>query len=525
MQNGTLSAKGSPAAPEELIDAKTRLFILAAALLALFLGALDALVMAAAMPSLVADLGGLHLYSWVYSVYLLSRAVALPVFGKLADLYKTKTLFVISIGIFVLSSITAGLSTTMLHLIVSRVFQGIGAGGNFALVYIVLADVSAPENRGRTLAMGSVVWGISSVLGPTLGGFIVSYFSWRWIFFINVPLGALSLAGIVLFLMEIRPKKSRISIDFAGITLLTVAILSLLSAFLFGGRDYAWTSPQIIGLLVLAAASSVAFYRVEKRAADPILAMAFFADRGFSAGNGAVFLSSFAIFALFAYAPLFVQGALGENPMQVGMAMLALSLGWSLGSLTLGHIVHRFGQKPAAASRALMLIAGSVWTLVFSTTTSMVECFLVFSLAGLGMGFVTLSTLMAVQNSLDITDLGVATASHQFARTLGGTIGVGVCGGFLTTRLSKEMNSVLDATAPGQLDPAIARRIGENIENVFQSELLGQLPPDILHLLQEAVAAGVSPVFWTVSAASVACLLVCLLLPPKDADHGKPSHL
>ncbi len=308
----------STATPEELIDPKTRVFILAAALLALFLGALDALVMSAAMPSVVADLGGLPLYSWVYSAYFLSRAVALPVFGKLADLYKTKTLFVISIGIFVLASIAAGLSTNMPFLIVSRVFQGIGAGGNFALVYIVLADVSSPENRGRTLALGSVIWGIASVLGPTMGGFSGTYFSWRWIFFINVPLGLFSLSGIIFFLVEIRPKKSSVSIDYAGIVFLTVAILSLLSAFLFGGRTYSWTSPHIIGLFILTAASIVAFYFSEKRAADPILALEFFANRGFSAGNGAVFLSSFAIFALFAYAPLFIQGALGENPMQVG---------------------------------------------------------------------------------------------------------------------------------------------------------------------------------------------------------------
>jgi len=172
--------------PDSLLSSKSRFYVLSAALMALFLGAMDALVMSAAMPTIVADLGGLHLFSWVYSVYFLSRAVSLPVFGKLADLFKTKTLFIVSIGIFLISSIMAGLSQNMTFLIIFRVFQGIGAGGNFALVYIVLADISPPENRGKILSLASSIWGIASVLGPTLGGFIVTYFSWRWIFFTEV---------------------------------------------------------------------------------------------------------------------------------------------------------------------------------------------------------------------------------------------------------------------------------------------------------------------------------------------------
>ena len=304
MPDAAETAQPARPAPEELIDSKTRFFILAAALLALFLGALDALIMSAAMPSIVADLGGLPLYSWVYSAYFLARAVALPVFGKLADLYATRTLFVISIGIFVLSSITAGWAASMPILIASRVFQGIGAGGNFALVYIVLADVSSPENRGRTLALGSVVWGISSVLGPTMGGVIVTYFSWRWIFFINVPLGILSLAGIVVCLREIRPKKDRVSIDYAGIVFLTVAIVSLLSAFLFGGRTYSWASPHIVGLLLTSAGATAAFYFAEKRAADPILALEFFTSRGFNAGNGFLLMGPLERWARLPYSSL-----------------------------------------------------------------------------------------------------------------------------------------------------------------------------------------------------------------------------
>ena len=468
--------------------------------------------MSAAMPSIVADLGGLHLYSWVYSAYLLPRAVSLPVFGKLADLYKTRTLFILSILIFLISSIAAGFSPNMTFLVVARVFQGIGAGGNFALVYIVLADIASPENRGKTLALGSFVWGISSVLGPTMGGVIVTYFSWRWIFFINVPLGLFSLLGIGLYLVEFREKRKDVSIDYAGIVTLTLTILALLIAFLLGGRDYAWSSPQIMALFVLTAIAGMAFYHIEKRAKDPILSMQFFQKRGFSAGNASAFFSSFAIFSLFAYAPIFIQGALGKSPLMVGMAMLALSLGWSVSSIALGPVIHRVGEKRSAVAGALFMIAGCALTLGFNTNTSMQASFIAFFLVGVGMGFVTLATLMIVQNSLDIADLGVATTSHQFARTLGGTIGIGICGSFLTAKLSVGLDSILQSGLKNQLPATVVDKIQDNAENLFQPEVQALLPPKIVSILQESVVNGTSMVFGTVLLAAVACLILCLLL-------------
>ncbi|UCF89733.1 MAG: MFS transporter, partial [Desulfobacterales bacterium] len=472
--------------PAHGIDRKSRLLVIAAALMALFLGALDALVMSAAMPTIVADLGGLQLYSWVYSAYLLARAVSLPIFGKLADLFRIKTLFIISITLFLLASVLAGFSRNMTLLIIFRVFQGIGAGGNFALVYIVLADISTPANRGKTLSLGSFIWGIASVLGPTLGGFIVTYFSWRWIFFINVPLALFSLLGIAFYLIETRVKKPEVFIDYVGAITLSMTILALLTAFLLGGQKFAWTSPPMIGLSLLTAGSALAFYWAEKRARDPVLALRFFAVRGFSIGNGSVFLSSFAIFSLFAFAPLFIQGALGKNPMQVGAAMLALSLGWSLGSLLLGQVVNRFGPKPSAIWGALFLVIGCGLTLTFSSTTSMLACFNVFSLVGLGMGFVTLATLLVVQNSLDNTELGVATASHQFARTLGGTIGIGICGSFLSAKTSRILEAILHSDLQRDLDPSLALQIQQNFENLFRPAIQAQLPAGLQKLLQEA---------------------------------------
>ena len=426
------------------ISPKSRNYIIVATLLALFLGALDAMVMAAAMPTIVADLGGLHLYSWVYSAYLLARAVSLPVFGKLADIFRSRRLYIISISIFLLGSILAGLAQNMMQLIFSRVLQGIGAGGNFALVYVVLTDVSKPENRGKTLSLGSFIWGLASVMGPTFGGFVVTYFSWRWIFFINVPLGVFSLLGIAVYLVEVRDKNKEVVIDYWGTLTLSTTVLGLLTVFLLAGRSYDWISPQIIGLSMVTIAAGIAFCYIEKRAREPILSLNFFKSRSFSIGNGSAFLASFTIFSLFAYSPLFIQGALGKTPLQMSVAMLSLSLGWSVGALACGQIVNRFGQKPSTVFGSLCLAVGGGIMITFSTGTSLAACSIVLGFVGLGMGFVSMATLLVVQDSLDKSDLGVATSSHQFFRTLGGTIGVGISGSFVTMTLSNVMESLMN---------------------------------------------------------------------------------
>jgi EmrB/QacA subfamily drug resistance transporter len=476
--------------------------------------------MSAAMPTIVADLGGLHLYSWVYSAYLLARAVALPVFGKLADIFRSRRLYIISICIFLLGSILAGLAQSMMQLILARVLQGIGAGGNFALVYIVLADVSSPADRGKTLSLGSFIWGLASVLGPTFGGFVVTYFSWRWIFFVNVPLGVFSLLGIAFYLVEVREKKKAAAIDYWGAFTLSTAILGLLTVFLLAGRSYDWISPQIIGLSMITIAAGIAFYYAEKRAREPILSLGFFAIRGFSIGNGSAFLASFTIFSLFAYSPLFIQGALGKTPLQMSVAMLTLSLGWSLGALACGQIVNRFGQKPSTVFGSLCLAVGGGIMITFSTATSLAACSVVLGFVGIGMGFVSMATLLVVQDSLDISDLGVATASHQFSRTLGGTIGVGISGSFVTIALSNVMESLLD-TGFNNLPPSLNVGIKQSIENIFRPEVQTLLAPDIQKTMQAAVARGVSMVFWITFFASLLCLILSVLIPARSAPRPK----
>jgi len=498
------------------VSRRIRFWVVCAALAALFLGALDALVMSAAMPSIIADLGGLEMYSWVYSAYFLARAVCLPIFGKLADLFDIKRLFIISITIFLASSLVAGAAPSMGILVSGRVFQGIGAAGIFALVYIVLSDIAPPGKRAKLLSLASSIWGIASVLGPTLGGFIVTYFSWRWIFFLNIPISLFSMALISVYLIEVREKKDRVTLDITGALTLSVSISSLLMLFMMGDGKTHWLSPASIGMMGIVIASGTGFYFSEKHAKDPILPLTFFKNPTFSTGNACVFLSSFAIFSLFAYAPLYIQGAQGRSPMQVGLAMIALSLGWSIGSFVLGQFFGRMEQKSASVLGALFLLSGAALTLTFDPVTTMSVCFWVFLLVGLGMGFVTLSTLLIVQGSVHISDLGVATSSHQFARTLGGAIGVGVAGGFVTARLSHEMKRLSLGGNLREIPTDLLDKFSRNIEHLFQPEIQAGIPVDLKNALQKAVGESVEAVFWIVLVISILCLLCCLSLPSSN---------
>lgn len=489
--------------------AKThRPWIIGASLLALFLGALDALVMSAAMPTVIAELGGLHLYSWAYSSYFLSRAVSLPIFGKLSDLFAVKKLFLFSISLFVLSSVAAGASPSMGFLVFMRVFQGLGTGGIFALVYVVLSDVSAPEERPKVLSFASSIWGIASLVGPTLGGFIVTWFSWRWIFYINLPLGIVSFAGIALFFKEFRDKPREVHLDWAGVTLLTGFILGLLTLVMTVGRTFPWYSLHSTLLFVVTLSMGIGFYFVEKRAKDPMIDFRFFKYKGFALGNITTFCASFAIFAMFAYAPLFLQGGRGFSPIQVGYAMLTLSLGWSVGAMVIGRTMHRFGKKNATLAGTLFMIMGCAFTLGFSTHTTMLHCIPVFFLQGTGMGFISLTTLLIVQESLDPKDLGVGTSFHQFSRTIGGAIGVGICGGFVTNRLLNRLENVGTG-----LPESLIHQLQSSIEHLLQPEFQAMVPDAVANTLQHAVMESVFSTFVITLLVSIIGLGTALALP------------
>jgi EmrB/QacA subfamily drug resistance transporter len=493
---------------------RARAFVLIAALLAVFLGALDALIIGAAMPSIVADLGGLDLYSWVFSAYMLARAVSLPIFGKLADLYISKRLFIFALGIFLTGSVLAGMVRTMAGLILLRGLQGIGSGGNFALAYIVVAEVSSPSERARTMSLISFVWGVSSLLGPLLGGLIVTYFPWPWVFYLNVPVGAAAVWWVLRYFQESRQKRAEAAVDFLGAFALTTAVLALLAACLFSGKNpRAWESPEILGLLGLSALAFLLLCFAERRATEPILSLSFFRVPGFSLANGAAFFSSFAVFSLAAFIPLFLQGAMGKTPAQLGVLMVPLTLGWSAGAVTCGRLVQRLGEKVASLTGALLMGGGTALTLTFGAATALLYFSAVLFAIGVGMGFVSLSTLLTVQNSLSDMDLGVATSSHQFARSLGGTVGVGVCGSVLVYEVDRAIAALMNSPLRDEIPPALAAQLGSDIQTVLRPELAGSLSAPITVALRGAIGSGIHAVFWTALVVCVMSVILCVMLP------------
>jgi len=360
---------------------------------------------------------------------------------------------------------------------------------------VVLSDVATPGQRAKTISFASAVWGIASLVGPTLGGFIVTWFSWRWIFFINIPLGLVSFYGIAVYFQEFREKTAGKSLDLWGAILLSGFILGLLTLIMTGGRELPFSSTPYILIAVATIISGISFFMVEKRAENPMLNFDYFKNPSYAVGNVLVFFASFAIFSLFAYAPILLQGALSQTPLQVGYAMLSLSLGWSIGSLLAGRNMNWIGHKRATLIGAVLLVIGTGMTLGFSRSTDVTECFVAFFVVGSGMGFVSLTTLLVVQDSVEPANLGVATSFHQFSRTMGGTIGVGLCGGIVTDRLITEL------TVAGQNLP-------DTLIGMLKESMAGMEA-----MLQDAVLNGVYLALIIVFVVSVINLGLSLLLP------------
>ena len=494
---------------------KTKVLVLTAALLAVFLGALDALIIGAAMPTIISDLGGLELYSWVFSAYMLTRAIALPLFGKLADLYSSRKLFVFALGAFLIGSLLAALVDSMPQLVCLRALQGMGAGGNFALAYIVVSEVSSPEERGRMMGLISLVWGVSSVLGPILGGFIVTYLTWPWVFYINLPVGGLAVFFILRFFQETRQKKSGAPIDYLGALALAASILALLLGFLLLGEAHLWYSSGLLALFVLSIAAGGLFWYAEKRASEPILPLNFLMTPGFTLSNGAAFCSSFAIFSLLAFLPLFIQGAMGRTAAELGLVMVPLSLGWSAGALLCGLFVNRLGEKVAALFGATLMFVTIALTLTFNSDTGLFYFSMVVCPIGIGMGFVSVSTLLKVQNSLHESDLGIATSSQQFARTLGGTIGIGFSGALVSHYIHQSMSSLLNSPLRSEISPNTASHLSQNLQEFLRPEIIKSLSSTAVAAIRTSIGKGVEAVFWTALIASFLSIILCKMMPER----------
>lgn len=431
--------------------------VLLAVMLGTALVAIDSTILATAVPAIVDDLGGFTQFPWLFSVYLLGQAVSTPVYSKLADQYGRKPLMLLGVGLFVLGSLLCGLAWGMLSLIVFRAVQGLGAGAVQPIGMTIIGDLYSVEERARVQGYIASVWAISSVVGPTLGGVFADYLSWRGIFFVNLPLGAVAAIALVRGFDE-RVERRRHRIDVAGSTLLTVGGVALLLALLEGGVHWAWGSGASLGLFALAAVSLLAFVAVERRAAEPVLPLWVFGHRVLGSAMLGSVVVGVLMLGLSSYVPLYAQQVLGHGALVSGLALAALTLGWPIAASNSGRLYLTVGFRATMGLGAAIGIAGTALLLLIGPGSSLWMVALPCFVMGLGFGLVASPSVIAAQAAVDWSNRAVATGTTMFARSVGSAVGVAAFGlvvnRVVTDRLGGAAPS-LEQLSPAVLHPAI----------------------------------------------------------------------
>jgi EmrB/QacA subfamily drug resistance transporter len=467
---------GSVAVPEagEIGAAEHRriLVILGALMLGMFLAALDQTIVATALPTIAGDLHGLNHLSWVVTAYLLTSTISTPLWGKLGDLYGRKKLFQAAIVIFLIGSALSGLSRDMAELIGFRALQGVGAGGLMVGAQAIIGDIVSPRQRGRYMGYFGAVFGLSSVVGPLAGGFITQHLSWRWVFYINLPIGIAALA-IIAAVLHLPVKRTRHSIDFLGTALLGAAVTVVILLTTWGGSTYAWGSTPILSLAVAAVILVAAFCWAEVRAAEPIIPLALFRISVFSISNAVGFIVGFVMFGAIIYIPLYLQTVHAATPTSSGLQLLPLVCGMLITFTISGRLVTKWGRYKIfpVVGTAVMSIGLFLFSLLTPSTSLAISSVYMLVL-GAGIGLVMQVLVVAVQNAVPRSQLGTATSCSTFFRSIGGSFGVAVFGAIFNNRLA--------ANLPKYLPPSALRAVhGSNV--TASPAQLDALPPAIHH--------------------------------------------
>ncbi len=418
------------------------------AMLAMLLAALDQTIVSTAMPKIVTELNGLEHLSWVFTAYMLASVITVPLYGKLSDIYGRRFFYLFGIVIFLVGSVLSGAATSMLQLILFRAIQGIGGGAIMVNSFAIVGDLFDARERGRWQGLIGGMWGLSSIIGPLLGGFITDNFSWRWIFYINIPLGIIAFATIYFLLPKIVHHVSDKRIDFFGAALLGGSLIPFLLALVWGGSTYPWISPLIIWLFCATLILLYYFIKEEQQAEDPVLPLHFFKNRAFSGSVAAVFFSAMGMFGAIVYLPLFAQQVIGLSATAAGLVLTPFMLGAVTASVVSGQIVSRTGRyKWLALGGMAVGTFGMFLFSLLSPQSTQLELIIKMVIAGLGIG-VTFSIFnVVVQNAFDKRFLGTATASVQLFRSVGGTIGTALLGGLFNYGLQTQhldFSSALD---------------------------------------------------------------------------------
>ncbi|WP_242876310.1 MDR family MFS transporter [Desulfosporosinus hippei] len=399
-----------------------------AMLVSILLVAIDTTIVTTAMPHIVEQLGGLNLLSWVFAIYLLTSSVTTPIYGKLADLFGRKSIFIFGIVLFVIGSMVSGMAQTMYQLIIFRGFQGLGAGAVMPLTFTIIADLYPGEARAKMQGVFSSVWGVAGLLGPLIGGLFVDHISWRWIFYINVPIGMVAIFLVLSFLHETPLEKSKKIIDYWGAALFTLSMSSLLFALISGGQVYAWDSVEIISLFTAAVAFLTAFLYVETKTKEPMLPLSLFKIPVIAVSNAVGFVASGVLIGVNVYLPIWIQTLLGHSATSSGLTLMPMSFAWPLASTLAGQFMYRIGSKATAVFGAVLIMAGSAWLLLVHTGSPYWYFVGVMVVIGFGMGCSFTPLTVLVQSAVGWNLRGAATASNTFSRSLGQTVGVAVFG-------------------------------------------------------------------------------------------------
>lgn len=422
--------------------------VLIALMLSTSLVAIDSTILATAVPSVVDDLGGFSQFPWLFSLYLLAQAVSVPIYGKLADQMGRKPMMLFGVSLFVVGSVLCGLAWSLPALIVFRAVQGLGAGAILPMSQTILGDLYSIAERARVTGYLASVWGASAVVGPTLGGLFSDYASWRWIFFINVPLGALALWLLLRGFKE-EVTRSKHSIDYAGAGTLALGCSLLILALLEGGVAWGWASPTSIAVFAAGLILMLAFVLIERRAAEPVLPGWAVSRRILAAGNLASFSIGAVLFGLTTYVPTFVQGVLGTGALIAGFALAALTVGWPIAASLSGKVYLRIGFRNTALIGSAIALLGSVLLVFASSEVAVWQVGAICFIIGVGMGFVNAPILVAVQSVVGWDRRGVVTSTNLFSRSIGSAVGVAVFGAIANVSLDGQDASI-SASAAGQ---------------------------------------------------------------------------
>ncbi len=434
------------------MSSRRRWAVTAGVMTGMLLAALEGTVVGTAMPTIVAALGGLAHYSWVVSAYLLASTVTVPLWGKLSDLFGRRPMFQIGIGVFLVGSLACGAAQSMTQLILARALQGIGAGALVPLAMTIVGDIFTLEERAKMQGLFSGVWGVSSVVGPLLGGFITDQLSWRWVFYINLPVGIAAAAIIGLALVE-QKREERPIIDYAGAFVLTAAVTLLL---LVVSAEHLFTPRNAVLGLITAVLFAV-FVVVERRAADPVVPFALFRNRVVAVAIIVGFLAGIGMFAAITFVPLLAQGVLGASATAAGTFLTPLMLSWVFSSIIGGRLLIRVGSRVLVIVGLLLMFAGFAAMATFTRTTPRMLLMGELIFIGAGLGLTMLTLLIASQHSVGREQLGITTSLNQFSRSIGGTVGVAILGAFLTAGLaefSANPNALVNADARAAI-PAV----------------------------------------------------------------------